>query len=111
VLVSLLTDRLANADDEIPDGTGDRPGWWADMVLPLANAAPAGDLIGSRLWLLSRRKVTEPTRIDAIRYCIEALQWLLGDGIAAAADAKRPGIPTRSGPRHHYRNQSHRGRW
>jgi phage gp46-like protein len=88
VLVSLLTDRLANTDDEIPDGTGERRGWWADMALPLANAAPVGDLIGSRLWLLSRRKVTEPTRIDAITYCVEALQWLLDDDIAAAVNVQ-----------------------
>jgi phage gp46-like protein len=44
VIVSLLTDRLANADDDIPDGTNDRRGWRADMPLPLANAPPAGDL-------------------------------------------------------------------
>jgi hypothetical protein len=35
--------------DDIPDGTNDRSGWWADMVLQLASAPPAGDLIGSRL--------------------------------------------------------------
>jgi len=86
VIVSLLTDRLANADDEIPDGTNDRRGWWADLVLPLANAAPAGDLIGSRLWLLSRRKVVEQTRLDAISYVQEALQWLIDDGVAAKVD-------------------------
>lgn len=66
VIVSLLTDRLANADDEIPDGGNDRRSWWADLPLPPANAPPAGDLIGSRLWLLSRRKAVEQTRLDAI---------------------------------------------
>ncbi|MEJ0020738.1 MAG: phage GP46 family protein [Acetobacteraceae bacterium] len=86
VIVSLLTDRLANADDEIPDGTNDRRGWWADMALPLANTPPAGDLIGSRLWLLSRRKVVEQTRLDAISYTQEALQWLIDDGVAAKVD-------------------------
>lgn len=75
-------------DNEIPDGTGDRRGWWADMALPLANAPPPTDLIGSRLWLLSRRKLTEQTRLDAITYCIEALQWLLDDGLAAAVDVQ-----------------------
>ncbi len=86
VIVSLLTDRLANADDDFPDGTNDRRGWWADMPLPLASAPPAGDLIGSRLWLLSRRKVTEQTRLDAIAYTQEALQWLIDDGLAARID-------------------------
>jgi phage gp46-like protein len=40
VIVSLLTDRL----DDTLDGTNDRRGWWADMVLPLASAPPAADL-------------------------------------------------------------------
>jgi phage gp46-like protein len=64
----------------------DRRGWWADMPLPLASASAAGDLIGSRLWLLSRRKVTEQTRLDAMAYTQEALQWLIDDGIAARID-------------------------
>lgn len=95
VIVSLLTDRLANADDEIPDGSNDRRGWWADLPLPLANAPPAGDLIGSRLWLLARRKAVEQTRLDAIAYTQEALAWLLQDGVAAKVDvaaAFRPDV-------------------
>jgi phage gp46-like protein len=88
VLVSLLTDRLANTDDAIPDGSGDRRGWWGDLAVPLADGPPAGDLIGSRLWLLLRRKVDEQTRIDAITYCREALQWLIDDAIAGAIDVQ-----------------------
>jgi phage gp46-like protein len=47
VIVSLLTDRLAN--DESPDSSSGRRGWWANMPLPMASAPPVGDLIGSRL--------------------------------------------------------------
>lgn len=86
VLISLMTDRLANADDEIPDGSNDRRGVWSDMAVPLTEAPPAGDLIGSRLWLLSRRKVEERTRLDAITYCLEALQWMIDDGVAMSVD-------------------------
>ena len=62
VLISLFTDRLAAADDEIPDGTEDRRGWWGDM--PADGSAPSGappDPIGSRLWLLARAKQSAET--------------------------------------------------
>lgn len=48
VLVSLLTDRRAEASDVLPDGSSDRRGWWADAYLE------GGDRYGSRLWLLDR---------------------------------------------------------
>lgn len=77
VLISLFTDRLAHADDAIPDGTSDRRGWWGDDP-----AIP----IGSRLWLLDRAKQTQETLGRAHDYIVEALEWLIGDGIAAAID-------------------------
>lgn len=79
VLISLFTDRLAAPDDVIPDGTTNRRGWWADIGVD-GNT----DLIGSRLWLLDRRKSpTTQTLNDAITYAREALQWLIDDGVAA----------------------------
>lgn len=84
VLISLFTDRLAAADDEIPDGTTDRRGWWADNQ-------PDGttDLIGSRLWLINRRVApTTKTLNDAINYAKEALQWMIDDGVAASIDVQ-----------------------
>src|SRR5579875_2938906 len=50
VAISLFTDRIANADDPIPDGSTDPRGWWGD----LDETYP----IGSRLWLLDRSKAT-----------------------------------------------------
>lgn len=78
VLISLFTDRVANADDEIPDGTGDPRGWWGD----------AGETypVGSRLWLLQREKQTAETAARAKDYIAEALQWLLDDGVVARFD-------------------------
>lgn len=73
VIVSLFTDRRAEADDEIPDGGDDRRGWWADSI-------------GSRLWLLARAKETPDTLARARAYAIEALQWLIDDGVATAVD-------------------------
>ena len=77
VLLSLFTDRLANTDDTIPDGSGDPRGWWAD---------DAQYPIGSRLWLLERAKQEQSTLIRARDYITEALQWLIDDGVVASFD-------------------------
>lgn len=75
VIISLFTDRRADADDIIPDGTGDPRGWWGDTgrLRPL----------GSKLWLLERAMKTEATRLRAEDYAAEALAWLVEDGVAA----------------------------
>jgi phage gp46-like protein len=77
VLISLFTDRVANADDAIPDGTPDPRGWWADDP-----QRP----IGSRLWLLEREKQLNSIPQRAKDYCKEALQWMLDDGVVARFD-------------------------
>jgi phage gp46-like protein len=74
VLISLFTDRVASADDIPPDGTTDPRGWWADDA-----ASP----VGSRLWLLARAKQTDDTLQRAYDYIVEALQWLIDDGVVA----------------------------
>ncbi|MTK12712.1 MAG: hypothetical protein F8N39_11685 [Clostridiaceae bacterium] len=88
VLISLFTDRVANTDDVIPDGTGDPRGWWGDA----GETVP----IGSRLWLLERAKLTKATANAAVGYATEALQWLLDDGVASAvsvtAEIKAPNM-------------------
>jgi phage gp46-like protein len=81
IYLSLFTDRLANEDDAIPDGTGDRRGTWMDV--PIDGSAPV-DLMGSRLWLLRRAKATQETLLNAVAYVEEALQWLTDDGVAAS---------------------------
>jgi phage gp46-like protein len=80
VLLSLFTDRAANADDVIPDGTGDPRGWWGD----LDEDSP----IGSRLWLLDRSKQTQEVLNNARDYIVEALQWLVDDGVVASMDVQ-----------------------
>jgi phage gp46-like protein len=80
ILLSLFTDRLANPDDVIPDGTGDRRGCWMDVSY---DGSQSDDRMGSRLWLLRRAKATQQTLLNAIAYTQEALDWLGVDGIAA----------------------------
>lgn len=75
VLISLFTDRVAEPSDVIPDGSGDRRGWWADEGAP----SP----IGSRLWLLDRVGARADVPGLAEQYIAEALAWLTDDGVAS----------------------------
>ncbi len=77
MLVSLFTDRVANPDDSLPDGSGDPRGFWADDP-----RYPTG----SRLWLLDRAKRTQQTIGLARGYIDEALQWLIDDGVVSSID-------------------------
>lgn len=83
IIVSLFSDRQAEPDDEISDGTNNRRGYWADQY-----TGPDGARLGSRLWLLSRSKQTQQVLDRARDYCLEALQWMLNDGVASAIDAQ-----------------------
>lgn len=76
VLISLFTDRHANSDDVIPDGSDDRRGWWGDQDQEVP--------IGSRLWLLDRSRLTPDVANAARVHINEALKWLIDDGVAAA---------------------------
>lgn len=78
VLISLFTDRVANDDDVIPDGSTNRRGWWGD----LGQDVP----IGSRLWLISRSKLQPSVALQAKGYINEALAWLITDGVAASVN-------------------------
>ncbi|NKB37848.1 MAG: hypothetical protein GKR93_11880 [Gammaproteobacteria bacterium] len=81
VILSLFTNRLANDDDVLPNGSDDKRGWWADAYPDIA-----GDNIGSRLWLLEREKDEQSVVNLAREYAEEALQWMLDDGVASRVD-------------------------
>ena len=98
MLVSLGTDRRAEADDELPSGTDalnaqtsfvTRRGWAGDALDPL------GRRIGSRLWLLDRAKQTEITRRFAQIWAEESLAWAdeeLGQPAEVEADWLRRNV-------------------
>lgn len=90
VIVALCTDRRALPDDTLPNpDSDDRRGWWADTD---ADLIWAGWPIGSRLWLLSREKITGPAarqgdlmaRIES--YMHEAIQPFIDIGVATAKE-------------------------
>jgi len=79
VTMSLFTDRRAEPDDDIPDGSDDRRGFWGDAWPDVE-----GDQWGSRLWLLSREKDLARVYQLAQQYAEEALAWMIEDGVARA---------------------------
>jgi len=84
--ISLFSWRRASTDDALDDA--DRQGWWGDCA-----PTEAGDQIGSRLWLLRRRALTDDTLRDAQEYAQEALRWMTDDDIVTtvAVTAERQG--------------------
>jgi len=80
VILSLFTDRRALEEDRLPDGTGDRRGYWADAF--------RDRLHGSRLWLLHREKEQAEVLRRAQEYAEEALAWLIEDEVAEAVEVE-----------------------
>lgn len=77
VIVSLFSDAPAQPGDAVDSNyTG---GWWGNTFL--------GDttfVLGSRLWLLQRQKLTQAVANAAKQYGMEALQWMITEGIASS---------------------------
>ncbi|MDA8049957.1 MAG: phage GP46 family protein [Rhodospirillales bacterium] len=100
MLMSLFADRRAHPDDEVPAGANlwsappsfvTRRGWCGDGL------DPQGRFVGSRLWLLARRKESERTRQDAEGYVAEALDWLNTERNLAVQVTVRWQVPGPSG--------------
>ena len=77
VVISLLTWRRAEDGDLLDDDQ--RNGWWGDTFPTLER-----DRIGSRLWQLRRRTLTDDTLRDAEAFVRESLAWLDDDGRVGA---------------------------
>jgi phage gp46-like protein len=82
VLLALFLDRRAEDSDELPAQDVDRRGWWADGLGEFAD-----DRFGSKLWLRTRSKQNEGTRLALEGDSREALQWMLDDRVASAVEA------------------------
>jgi phage gp46-like protein len=93
VILSVLTDRLAEPSDEVPDSGNpafpERRGYWGDFLSPLG----PDDRYGSRLWLLEGQALNDETRARARSYVLEGLAWLEAEGIGVVTVETR--IPSR----------------
>jgi phage gp46-like protein len=82
VLFSLQTDRLADPEDVIPDGSTNRRGWWMDSYLTaLLDGTPY--LSGSKLWLRRRALATQQTANLIQEDCLAALAWMKTNRVVA----------------------------
>ncbi|MDM1710629.1 phage GP46 family protein [Pseudomonas sp. 165] len=77
VEISLLTWRRAEDGDQLDDD--ERYGWWGDTFPTVER-----DWIGSHLWKLRRRTLTDDTVRDAESFAREALAWMNDDDRVAA---------------------------
>src|SRR5262245_45279219 len=92
VRVALGTDKLADANEVLPDpDSTDRRGWWADYQ---AEELWDGWPIGTKNWLLSRAKITdamaeEGSTLERARiYTLEALQPLIDRRVCSRVDVE-----------------------
>ena len=73
VNIALFTDGRSRNDDVIPNSRG----WAGDTLNETEEPG-----IGSRLWLLTQRKITQQLLNDMQEYATEALQQFIDSGIA-----------------------------
>ncbi|WP_374572509.1 phage GP46 family protein [Phenylobacterium sp.] len=87
VLISLFTDGRASDPELVDVGARDPRGWWGDQG--------STTRIGSRLWLRFRAKASAATLRLVRGDIVDALQWLIDDGVVASIDVAtewtRPG--------------------
>lgn len=81
VIISLFTDARATPEElEIAGLPRDHfGGWWGDTYPEID-----GDIMGSKLWLLTRAKRTDATLELAKQYAEDALDWIVKDEIASS---------------------------
>lgn len=71
ITISLYTDARASDDDALPDSSEDKRGYWGDIDLA------DNESLGSKLWLLGRRKILSDTLNTMHDIVTDAVQWLV----------------------------------
>ena len=79
VVISLFTWSRADTGD-VYDGSN-KYGWWGDTY-PVEQV----DKIGSKLWQLLRRKLTDDVIAEVEELSRDSLQWMIDDGICSNVD-------------------------
>lgn len=90
VVICLQTDRRVDPS-ELPDGQPNR-GWPGDAF----DLQPGDVPLGSKLWLLRRRALTEGIELEAEDHAREALQSLIDQGACVRVDVRAVRVPERA---------------
>ncbi len=88
-LLTLYTWAPATAEEIAEAGLTEQLGWWGDAPELLAEGER---VVGSKLWLLSRRGTRLATLRKAEEYARQAFAWWIEDGLASSVEvvASRP---------------------
>lgn len=90
VVICLQTDRRVEPS-ELPEGEPNR-GWPGDAF----DQQPGDVPLGSKLWLLRRRALTEGIELEAEDHAREALQSLIDQGACVRVDVRAVRVPERA---------------
>lgn len=90
VVICLQTDRRVEPS-ELPDGEPNR-GWPGDAF----DLQPGDVPLGSKLWLLRRRALTEGIELEAEDHAREALQSLIDQVACVRVDVRAVRVPERA---------------
>jgi len=81
VLITLLTDKHADAGDPLPDDSGYHGGWFGDSLPVVPDYK-----MGTKLWLLQRAKTVTEIPAIAKEYLVDGFKWMIEDGIVQTVD-------------------------
>lgn len=81
VMLTLLTDKRAEAGDPLPDGSGYKGGWWGDSFPVVPDYK-----MGTKLWLLQRSKTLSEIPAIAKEYLNDGFKWMIEDGIVKSVE-------------------------
>jgi phage gp46-like protein len=81
VLITLLTDKHADAGDPLPDDSGYRGGWFGDSLPVVPDYK-----MGTKLWLLQRAKTVTEIPAIAKEHLLDGFKWMIEDGIVKSVD-------------------------
>lgn len=81
VMITLLTDKLADEEDDLPDDSGYRGGWFGDSIPVVEDYK-----MGTKLWLLQRAKTVSEIPARAKEYLKDGFQWMIDDEIVQAVN-------------------------
>lgn len=85
--VSLHTD--ARATDQQISVPEYRRGWIGNIASPVT-----GRQLGSLLWLVDQRRLTQTTLNEVVDYARKSLQWMIDDGICVNVEVSGSIVPT-----------------
>ena len=88
IIISLFTDRRADADDALPLNETARRGWLGDEYMAAGFEVGEVDAWGSKLWLLYYGKVQQDKLPRARFAAQEALAWMIRNGLASRIEVQ-----------------------